>query len=371
MSTQVRLSRSVVPEDRNLQVRIRAPRRLSGEQLLWRISGENIHATDFNGNGLKGRVRLDRRGRADLRLQPRADYRAEGRETASFELWANPGSNNPLASGRFAIEDRGRLKVMPMGDSITFGFGAEDQSGYRGPLRNQLSARSYQADFVGAFGSPLRHWGRSGWLIAGERDPITGESYAALRDGSETSRPFRNGINQDVGRAISSTYFSRKDRDRNVLLLMIGSNDFLNQVVAHRFGAVTSGDRGDDARGEQQNKLAASNRQRLEGLLRQINRRARAEKLELDVVVGTLPTQRDNPFDIPTSDTTRGQVRKYNRWIRRKLDGSDAYGNLQLSVVDQFKAIGSRLSDGIHPTGPGYNAMAGAWLKGIESEVLA
>ncbi|MGL6132804.1 MAG: SGNH/GDSL hydrolase family protein, partial [Prochlorococcaceae cyanobacterium] len=320
MSTRVKFSRSVVPEGRSLRVRIRAPRRLGGERVHWTISGEGIRGNDFSGSGLKGTVRLDRRGRATLRLKARADYRQEGRETARFELFPRRDSNKPLASGRFAIEDRGRLKIMPMGDSITFGFGAEAQSGYRGPRRNQLSSRSYQAEFVGGFSSSLRHWGRFGWLIAGERDPITGEAYAALRQGSEQRQPFRNGINQDVRRAISRDYFTRKGSDRNVLLLMIGTNDFLNQVVARRYGAVTSGDRGNDAGGEQQNRLAASNRQRLDGLLRQINRSARAEKLELDVVVGTIPTQRGNPFGIPTSDTTRTQVRQFNRWIRRSLD---------------------------------------------------
>ena len=371
LSTRIKFSRSVVPEGGTLRIRIRAPRRLGGEQLLWRVSGEGIRGNDFSGSGVKGKVRLDRRGRAQLRLQPRVDFRQEGRERASFELSADRGSNKTLARGRFAIKDRGRLRIMPMGDSITFGFGAEAQSGYRGPLRNQLSARSYQADFVGAFGSSLRHWGRSRWLITGERDPITGEAYAALRQGSEQRRPFRNGINQDVNRAISRTYFSGKGSDRNVLLLMIGTNDFLNQVVARRYGAVTSGDRGNDARGEQQNKLAASNRARLEGLLRQINRNARGDNLELDVVVGTIPTQRSNPFGIPTSDTTRAQVKTFNRWIRRKLDGSDDYRNLQISVVDQFRAIGGRLSDGIHPSAAGYNAMASTWLKGIETSVLA
>ena len=370
LSTRIQFSRSVVPEGGRLGIRIRAPRQLGGERLNWRISGQGILGNDFSGSGVKGTVRLDRRGRGQLRLQPRADYRQEGRETARFDLLADRGSNT-LARGQFAITDRGRLKIMPMGDSITVGFAAEAQSGYRGPLRNQLSGRSYQAEFVGAFGSSLRHWGRSGWLIAGERDPITGAAYAALRQGSEQRRPFRNGINQDVGRAISRTYFSGQGSDRNVLLLMIGTNDFLNQVVARRYGAVTSGDRGNDAGGEQQNQLAASNRERLEGLLHQINRSARADNLELDVVVGTIPTQRSNPFGIPTSDTTRAQVQAFNRWIRRQLDGSDAYGNLQISVVDQFRAIGSRLSDGIHPTAAGYNAMASAWLKGIETSVLA
>lgn len=371
VSTRIQLSRSVVPEGARLRIRIRAPRQLGGDRLRWSISGQGVRGNDFSGSGVKGRVRLDRRGRGQLQLQPRADYRQEGRETARFELSAGRGSNKPLARGRFALTDRGRLKIMPMGDSITFGFGAEGQSGYRGPLRNRLSARSYQAGFVGAFGSSLPHWGRSGWLIAGERDPITGEAYAALRRGSEQRRPFSNGINQDVGRAISRTYFSGKGRDRNVLLLMIGTNDFLNQVVARRYGAVTSSDRGNDARGEQQSQLAASNRERLKGLLRQINRSARSDNLELDVVVGTIPTQRSNPFGIPTSDTTRAQVQAFNRWIRRKVDGSDDYGNLQISVVDQFRAIGTRLSDGIHPTAAGYNAMASAWLKGIEANVLA
>lgn len=45
------------------------------------------------------------------------------------------------------------LRVMPMGDSIAWGTGSSDGTGWRGPLRAALAAAGRQVDFVG----PQRH----------------------------------------------------------------------------------------------------------------------------------------------------------------------------------------------------------------------
>ena len=42
------------------------------------------------------------------------------------------------------------LKIMPLGDSITAGYGSPDTSGYRGPLYDELVAAGYNSQFVGS-----------------------------------------------------------------------------------------------------------------------------------------------------------------------------------------------------------------------------
>ena len=41
------------------------------------------------------------------------------------------------------------LRVMPLGDSITWGVGSSTGNGYRGPLWNRLAADGHPLDFVG------------------------------------------------------------------------------------------------------------------------------------------------------------------------------------------------------------------------------
>ncbi|MFS8200836.1 ricin-type beta-trefoil lectin domain protein [Streptomyces sp. CWNU-52B] len=91
------------------------------------------------------------------------------------------------------------LRVMPMGDSITWGAGSSTGNGYRLPLRDGLTAAGYTVDFVGSLqnGSMADpdNEGHSGWRI----DQVAGVTDSVLA----TYRP-------------------------NVVTLMIGTND-LNQ----------------------------------------------------------------------------------------------------------------------------------------------
>ncbi|MEW2518269.1 ricin-type beta-trefoil lectin domain protein [Actinacidiphila alni] len=91
------------------------------------------------------------------------------------------------------------LRLMPMGDSITWGVGSSLGNGYRVPLRDELTAEGHTLDLVGSMqsGSMMDpdNEGHRGWRI----DQIAGIADSVLR----TYRP-------------------------NVVTLMIGTND-LNQ----------------------------------------------------------------------------------------------------------------------------------------------
>ncbi|MFI6150717.1 FG-GAP-like repeat-containing protein [Streptomyces sp. NPDC051109] len=69
------------------------------------------------------------------------------------------------------------VRIMPLGDSITFGAGSSDGSGYRGPLWNLLTQQTrYVPDFVGSGTSggagDADHEGHSGYTVAGIRSGI-------------------------------------------------------------------------------------------------------------------------------------------------------------------------------------------------------
>jgi lysophospholipase L1-like esterase len=71
------------------------------------------------------------------------------------------------------------LRVMPLGDSITVGYGSSTNAGYRLPLWQLVTHQPhYTADFVGSqrdgsFAQP-RHEGHSGWMIADLRAKVDG-----------------------------------------------------------------------------------------------------------------------------------------------------------------------------------------------------
>ncbi len=63
------------------------------------------------------------------------------------------------------------VKIMPLGDSITFGLGSDLNTGYRQPLFLMLTETGYEVDFVGnqengLFAAPFLETndeGRLGW----------------------------------------------------------------------------------------------------------------------------------------------------------------------------------------------------------------
>ncbi|MFE5792246.1 ricin-type beta-trefoil lectin domain protein [Streptomyces sp. NPDC056503] len=73
------------------------------------------------------------------------------------------------------------LRVMPLGDSITWGVGSSSGNGYRDPLWNRLAAKGHPLDFVGSGRngtmSDPDNEGHSGWRIdeiAGIADSVLG-----------------------------------------------------------------------------------------------------------------------------------------------------------------------------------------------------
>ncbi|MEU6557281.1 ricin-type beta-trefoil lectin domain protein [Streptomyces sp. NPDC046915] len=92
---------------------------------------------------------------------------------------AAPGTGAPPAAGQAAAAPTA-LRLMPMGDSITWGVGSPSGNGYRGFLWNQLAADGHTLDFVGSGRAGTMpdpdNEGHSGWRI----DQIAGIADSAL-----------------------------------------------------------------------------------------------------------------------------------------------------------------------------------------------
>jgi lysophospholipase L1-like esterase len=270
-------------------------------------------------------------------------------------------------------QDEGSLRIMPMGDSITHGF--QVPGGYRQPLRDLLLRQGYAVDFVGRHsqagdpGPDRDQWGRPGLGIAATGTVLGGRSYVSLQANEGPEGAVRDGLYEDLNAAISTSYFSTNPDDTNLLLLLVGTNDVVHQVVEQRDGAKPAGDRNNDGKGEQQDRIAEACFARLQAFIERVDQLARSQKLLLEVVVGTIPDISEdwnsNGLKDPISEVMRQELRQYNRMILEGF-GQNLYTNLQLEVVDTFAAVGNALADGLHPSAEGFRRMAQSWAAGID-----
>ncbi len=105
-------------------------------------------------NGSKGEVTMDIGGR--FSYVPRAG--ARGVDSFTYRVVDGQGAE-ALATVKLII---GNTRIMPLGDVITAGSGAEEH-GYRALLRSLLVADGYAIEFVGSLSqAPDRHEGHSG-----------------------------------------------------------------------------------------------------------------------------------------------------------------------------------------------------------------
>ncbi|WP_328435495.1 ricin-type beta-trefoil lectin domain protein [Streptomyces sp. NBC_00425] len=97
---------------------------------------------------------------------------------AALPAAAATGTESPPSAVRAAVPTA--LRLMPLGNSITWGVGSSSGNGYRGFLRNQLAAEGHALDFVGSGRngtmSDPDNEGHSGWRI----DQITGIADSVL-----------------------------------------------------------------------------------------------------------------------------------------------------------------------------------------------
>ncbi|MEV6303984.1 SGNH/GDSL hydrolase family protein [Actinoplanes sp. NPDC051861] len=94
---------------------------------------------------------------------------AAGVMAAAIALSANtaPAAAGPPSTVRHKAE---KIRILPLGDSLTFGKGDRTENGYRRDLYTWITASGLPADFVGSLrngsGGDNAHEGHPGWRIA-------------------------------------------------------------------------------------------------------------------------------------------------------------------------------------------------------------
>mgnify|MGYP005852019311 CR=1 FL=1 len=256
-----------------------------------------------------------------------------------------------------------RLRVMAMGDSITAGG---PEGGYRALLHGLLVEDGLDVEFVGARSvpgdeSPARlHWAQHGWQISTVPGEVSGRRYVSIQGQN------RNGLLEELDAAISPEFLAPREGSRDVVLLMIGMNDVLHQVVDEEHGRFDS-DEGRDGMGESQEWIGKGCIARLEALLRAIDARAAAHGMRLEVLVATMPIPTRQWTRDALSDVMLQGAREYNAWIVGELPGL-SFEAVRIGVVDMAPRLEGLLHDGVHPRAEGHAAMAKAWRDAIVGE---
>jgi len=232
-----------------------------------------------------------------------------------------------------------RLKIMPLGDSITVGFtdnaawNVPFEFGYRGHLANLLTNAGLPFRFVGGSAEPFNN--TSG-------DPTRGGTVYPvneLRDPGIAQSPHRGIGGIDIPGVTNNVTSWIVADDPDVILLMIGTNGISSNSPAQLDALVST---------------------------------VYAAKPTVGIVVAQIiPAFNFNP-----------DVVSYNAYIRETLVPAYRALGRKISTVDQYKnfltnpAVASsidtaKFSNGInHPTNPAYDLMADTWLPAILSVAL-
>ena len=202
------------------------------------------------------------------------------------------------------------LRIMPLGDSITYGQGWNG-GGYRAALREKLVAAGYDVDYVGtqtanpgslSAGGDVQHEGHPGWKIA------------------QLTKTF-------------GTWSAAIDAP-HVVLLKIGTNNCNNDH---------------DAAMRETRELLAE--------IRRVQPSAH-------IIVGTIA-----PFLNGTSiGNNNAWVEEHNTRLRAEVAARVAAGE-RISLADLYPAISptTGMNDDRHPNEEGYRAMAEAWFDAIRA----
>ena len=206
--------------------------------------------------------------------------------------------------------------VMPLGDSITYGYGSTTGGGYRVPLLTRALADKHSVTFVGSVSSGPA-------TVSGQPFPKGNEGHSgySIDDSSSTK-----GISPLVDQALA-TY------KPNIVLLMIGTNDMHYKLDLP-------------------------------------NAPARLGKL-LDQITTDLPSALIVVAKIvPANGAQDTLTQAYNAGIPAVVQARTAQGK-HLVQVDMYAALDhwstTLFKDSEHPNDAGYSLMADTWYGAIHS----
>jgi lysophospholipase L1-like esterase len=198
------------------------------------------------------------------------------------------------------------VKIMPLGDSIT--YGTSFAGGYRTRLEFLLNQAGTSVQFVGSQSNgpnelkSRAHEGHGGWKIA--------DIDAHIEQWLNTSRP-------------------------DVVLLLIGTNDLWIRSPGNIPPDIPA------------------TLLRMQNLIEDIAR----IRPEAQLVVGSVPF---------TSLSWNDKVLEYNSGLRRLIDFESSH-HAGIFFADIYSTVGPQdLVDGVHPNGGGFSKMAARWFEALK-----
>jgi lysophospholipase L1-like esterase len=213
-------------------------------------------------------------------------------------------------------------KVMPLGDSITYGVNDEGNGGYRGPLFAAAVAGGEKITFTGSLMNGPN-------TVSGQTFPKKNEGHSGW--GISEVTPYSGG-NAGIATQIPSPAFSSNSGGTpNIILLHIGTND---QGSFPATQMITD----------------------LRGLLDKII----ANAPNALIVVAQI---------IPLGYGTNDVIKAYNQAIPGVVQERAAVGK-HIALVDMYTGFTASTmlgSDSIHPNSTGYKFMADRWYAAIAS----
>ena len=235
--------------------------------------------------------------------------------------------------GRGAAPDNPVLRIMPLGDSITYGYCSRRGSGYRAPLYVALTNLGYNVDFVGTQTETYK----------GRSDPLLGDIDHEGHPGWLISSPRVSGNHRGIYEHVQD-FFAEID-DPHVILLHLGTND------------VRDGD--DTFRREATNRLVR--------LLDRIHECQPSAK----VVVTTLMWRWTDAAgeDEATNWKYAAITNVFNPAIPGIVAAQQAKGQSAFFLDMHEHLAFEHLYDTVHPSDVGYASMADAWAGAVRSIV--
>ena len=243
-------------------------------------------------------------------------------------LAASSAASNVLytTSGKASAAEN-TLKIMPLGDSITYGMA--DEGGYRKFLSYFLKQNGYNnVDFVGPEGKDSASFNYNGQNVTYD------DNHAGYSGYTITNLPggWFGQLNGILETMQNGDYITKYSPD--IILLQIGTNDVSN---GHLDGS----------------------EERLHQLLDYLK-----EKMPSDgkIFLTTIP----DLGNMGWGGNSNGDIAKYNELIKKVADDYSSknviYADIH-SVIDASKD----LADGVHPNAGGYEKMGKYWFDKIES----
>ncbi|MFJ6252829.1 MULTISPECIES: FG-GAP-like repeat-containing protein [unclassified Streptomyces] len=244
------------------------------------------------------------------------------------DAWLNemqpPSDHRPVGVGRLraAADPPSDIRLMPIGDSITEGWGSSNSSGARDEIQDSLG-KTTLGELIGT---------PNGWLIYASLDKR--DMVGQLEHGKDIPDDDHEGwAGYTIGQIQEKIDGSVSLRRPNIVTLLAGTNDMVRNVDV---GNAPS---------------------RLSQLIDKIYEWSPG----VTIVVGTLTPSRD--------DTIQNRINAYNAaiWpmLGRRITNGDHLVRVDLSAVTK-----ADLADVVHPNDAGYDKIAAAFSAGIRTALV-